>query len=259
MPKAMTSLARSAAIAAALALWSGAGFAETVTVSDARPVAKAIIALEMRYGVPITYEDPPYMAAADVVEMDAADRRDKTVTPGSTATLVPRGGSLTFSMPPSSSAAPAAAQIAGAVADVVQSYNSGRGGSFFAARQDGGATHVVPVNVAGSAGQLEPATPILSRTITVAPMPRTAFALIDAICARLAADSKATVVVGTSPVNFLMSKKTSIGASNETARAVLDRLIAETGTPLSWQLFYDPGLKWYVLNIHIVRSAAKRP
>jgi hypothetical protein len=32
-------------------------------------------------------------------------------------------------------------------------------------------------------------------------------------------------------------------------------LLVEMDVPLSWQLFYDPGLQWYALNIREVSSA----
>jgi hypothetical protein len=41
----------------------------TLTVQDARPVAKAIQELENRYGWRITYEDPPYIHNSDITDV----------------------------------------------------------------------------------------------------------------------------------------------------------------------------------------------
>jgi len=41
------------------------------------------------------------------------------------------------------------------------------------------------------------------------------------------------------------------------ARSVVSRLLQEFDIPLSWRLLYDPGLHWYVLNIHAVTPANK--
>ena len=59
-------------------------------------------------------------------------------------------------------------------------------------------------------------------------------------------------MIGITPLNLMNQTKVRMGASNETARTVLARLMGQFRYRLSWQLFYDPGLKWYVLNVHIV-------
>jgi hypothetical protein len=83
----------------------------TITVQDPRPVAKAILELEDRYGWRITYEDPPYMHCSDFT--DATDipwpgvpvqsmsqlqslQRESGARPRD---LAPKGGSLTFTLP----------------------------------------------------------------------------------------------------------------------------------------------------------------
>jgi hypothetical protein len=45
----------------------------TITVQDARPVAKAIQELEKRYGWQITYEDPPYSHYSDLTDATDTD------------------------------------------------------------------------------------------------------------------------------------------------------------------------------------------
>lgn len=129
----------------------------TLTVQDPRPVAKAILELEKRYGWRITYEDPPY----------------------SRYRLVPRGGNLTFTLP---SANP---NELGAVEALVKSYNASRGGTVFAVVRGAGLLHVGPRQMTGLSGTFEPVKPILDTVITIEPKERTANALIEEICKKI--------------------------------------------------------------------------
>ena len=63
----------------------------TATVQDGRPVAKALESLESFYGVPITYEDPPYVNPGEIADVTAQVRGGQTV---GRRILVPRGSSL---------------------------------------------------------------------------------------------------------------------------------------------------------------------
>ena len=231
--------------------FSGAGaLADTITVQDPRPVAKAIEELESRYGWQITYEDPPYVHASDIADVTQSVRRDPSLAAGERI-LIPKGGRLTFTVP----SAPAAEQQAAAVAGLVKSFNASRNGNLFGVVQGSRLIHVTPQQITGRAGKVEPVKPLLDTAITLPAKQRTSFELLEAICDELSAITKGTVVVGTTPVNLLASKMSSIGASKEPARAVLERLVLAQDKALSWQLFYDPGLKWYVLNLHVVADA----
>src|SRR5688572_29179716 len=59
---------------------------------DPRPLAKAAALLEQHYGWVITYEDPPYQFAQDIVDVTTSVRR--TYTLGQRPVLVPKGGRL---------------------------------------------------------------------------------------------------------------------------------------------------------------------
>ena len=82
----------------------------TLTVQDPRPVAEAILELDMRYGWQITYEDPLYIHYSDLTDVTDTDWPGTPVQslsqlqaaqqPGvNNRTLVPKGGSLTFTLP----------------------------------------------------------------------------------------------------------------------------------------------------------------
>jgi hypothetical protein len=237
----------------------------TITVQDPRPVAKAIEELENRYGWKITYEDPPYIYYSDIT--------DVTVTPwpgvpvqnqsqlqlfqhapaANHRTLVPKGGSLSFTLPPANP------DEFGTVEALVKSYNSSHQGIVFAVIQGVGVLHVVPRDATGSFGYHEPVKPVLDTVITVEPKERTALALLEEVCRKISVGTNTDVVVGESPTNMLVQMKTSIGGSRKTARSILDQLILESGAPLSWQLFYGPDNPvGYALNIDLVASVTKQ-
>ena len=105
----------------------------TLTVQGERPVAKAIEELDKRYGWQITYEDPPYRHYSDITDVSDIDWPGVPVQsqsqlqlqqePGAhRRTLVPKGGSLTFTLP---SADP---DELGAVEALVKSYNESHRG-----------------------------------------------------------------------------------------------------------------------------------
>jgi hypothetical protein len=249
----MSSLVALVARSAILACFvlSGAGaLADSITVEDPRPVAKAVEELESKYGWQITYEDPPYVHGSDIADVTRSVRRDPSFA-GGNRILIPKGGKLTFTVP----SAPGGEQRVAAVEALVKTFNTSRNGNLFAVLKGSRFIHVTPQQIAGRAGKLEPVKPLLDTVITLPPKQRNSFELLEAICGQLSLVTKGQVVVGTAPVNLLATKNVSLGANNEPARAVLERLLLAQEKAMSWQLFYDPGLKWYVLNLHTVPGA----
>jgi hypothetical protein len=234
----------------------------TITVQGGRPVDKAIQELEKRYGWRITYEDPPYSHYSDISDvpdirlpgtpvqslsqLQAAQREHHR--------LVPKGGSLTFTLPP------ADPDELGAVEALVKSYNASRGGTVFAVVRGASLLHVVPRQMTGLSGNLEPVKPILDTVITIEPKERTADALINEVCKKISIATNTDVALGSGPLNMLAQTKTSIGGSGKTARSILEQLIVETGArlSLSWRLFYGPDDKSYALNISWVMPVNKQ-
>jgi hypothetical protein len=225
----------------------------TITVQSGRPVAEAIEELEKTYGWRITYEDPPYSHYSDLsvvtdIRLPATPVQSLSqlqAVQRVLRTLVPKGGSLSFTLP---SADP---DELGAVEALVKSYNASRGGNVFAVVQGLGLLHVVPRQMTGLSGNLEPVKPVLDTVITIEPKERTADALIEEVCKKISIATNTHVGTGPAAMNILQTK-TSIGGSGKTARLILEQLILEIGVPLSWRLFYGPDVKWYVLNIYRV-------
>src|SRR5262249_12119995 len=65
-------------------------------INDARPLATAVRELEKRYGWIITYEEPPWEFAADLVDVTGTVRKDYDPTKSQPKILIPRAVPLQF-------------------------------------------------------------------------------------------------------------------------------------------------------------------
>jgi hypothetical protein len=218
-----------------------AAFGASIVVNDPRPVAAAIEEIEKVTGRAITYEDPPFLSKNHMTPMVQGANAD-------TSLLIPSGGSLRITLPADASPE----QVTAAVGRMVGNYNASRGAATFSVTQ-GGLTHVVPQQSATLSNQLAPMTPVLDTRITVAAKSRSAMDLLAEICRAVSRVSGQPVGIGTVPTNALLGQRVEIGARNEPARNVLEKLIVASGMTLSWRLLYDPGLKAYYLNIPVIR------
>ncbi len=228
----------------------------TATVEDPRPLAKALESLETFYGVPITYEDPPYVNAGEIA--DASDQ----VRGGHSAgrpILVPRGGSISFAyeaFEPALAHDAVRLAAAAAVRGILANYQTA-GGARFVIVPGTITLHVAPAQFTDQAGKVQSLNPLLDTSVSLSAEPRTAGKFVYDLCDALSRASGQTVILGAIPYNLLLTKQTSLTVSNVAARVALDQLFSEIHALLSWQLFHDPGLNWYVLNIHLVHRPAK--
>ncbi|MGH6837924.1 MAG: hypothetical protein ACREDT_03830 [Methylocella sp.] len=220
---------------------------KTITVQSGRPVAEAVEELERRYDWQITYEDPPYVHYSDIVDVTDFGRPRAPVPSQSqlesmrnNRTLVPKGGSLTFTLP---SADP---DEMAAVEALLKSYNESHQGFEFAVVQGEGMLHIVPRQARGLSGNLEPVKPILDTVITIEPKERTSWELLKEVFKKVSIATNTRVEFGTVSYNMLFRSKTAIGGSGKTARSILEQWI---GGALSWELLNEPDTKVYLFNI----------
>ncbi len=225
-----------------------------LSVQDGRPLAKAIETLEAKYGWVITYEDPRYVHLSEIADVTEMVRNPlHKSTPGSEATrvLVPKGGALVIDYDVmSDTGLPVDRE---AVIQQLLEANSvyGNAGSFRLERK-GQVLHVIPTAAKSSTGKLAAQESVLDTVISLPAEERSAMQTLDAICAAVSQATKTQVVVGMVPLNRFFQHRDQEGATSETARDVLLKLLERTGTNLSWQLFYEPGIRMYALNIHQV-------
>lgn len=217
---------------------------KNITVQSGRPVAEAIQELEKKYGWQITYEDPPYVYYGDLTDVSDIDWPGVPVrsppqlqlareSGGHHRTLVPKGGSLSFTLP---SADP---DELGAVEALLKSYNESHRGFEFAVVQGDGLVHVVPRQARGLSGNLEPVKPVLDTVITIEPRGRTSYALLEEVFKKISMATGTHVGLGTVSANMLFRSKTTIGGSGRTARSILEQWILEEDDGLSWGLLCD--------------------
>jgi len=220
----------------------------SLTVTDPRPVAKAIGLLEARFGWQITYEDPPFEYEGDVADLTV--RRDLG------RALVPKEGRIEISYSTAGEQPPIPRDVLQAILDDHEFRgNAGK----FVVKSTGPVYHVIPAGVKDRRGVIRNVNSILDLRISLPKEDRNINETLQAICQALSRESGVTVGLASAPINILLSFRSEDGATDESARDVLLRSFAVTKTKLVWALLYDPGLKVYALNIHRVMKEEKTP
>jgi hypothetical protein len=226
-----------------------------LSVEDGRPVAKAITLLEARYGWVITYEDPRYAYAGDMNDVTEEVRRDLDKYPKGKApkVIVPKGGSLSFDyevLKPMNAPLDPGVVVMQLLAAQAASANAGR----FRMEWGDQIIHVIPTATKDRRGRSTPQQSILDTIVTLPVSERNGLQLLDALCAAITKATQMRTVVGTIPIGMFFQYKDKQGVAAQGARQVLVELLRRVSPErrLSWQLFYGPGTKMYVLNIHVV-------
>lgn len=225
-----------------------------LSVDDPRPLAAAILELEYRHGVPITYEDAPIVVGAEMKDVTTEVRHDLSrYAPGQAPkVIIPLGGTFTiFYNVASDTGQPASMR------DVLQSAIDAHAGARLAGRyrvlESGAGFSVVPSAHTGADARLSAVAPVLDTRITLAGGARSGIDAIEQICRAVSVASGEAVTIGTAPATVLGRHTTTISAADEPAREVLARLLKECPVAMSWQLFHDPADGFYALNLHSVR------
>ena len=225
----------------------------SLAVEDARPVAKAITMLEARYGWTITYEDPPYSYADDVVDVTEKVRRDLHKYPKGQAprVLIPKGGHLSFeydvivdtNLPRSPGVVVRQLLNAQAASDT-----SAR----FRLEKSNAIIHVIPSAIKDKSGRLTPQQSLLDTVVSLTSEERTGLQTLEALTESIGQATQSRIVIGNVPLGLFLRHKDRHGVAGQKARDVLIELIQRISPerPLSWQLLYDPGLKIYFMNVH---------
>lgn len=236
------------------------------SVTDSKPLAQAAEKFEVRYGIPVSYEDPTYAYDGDLV--DHTDPAYKQSHPNGPRALSPKVGTVAFQADPHmavSSAAAAMPLIQSLLDDHVKAGNLGQFKLIPNPYEDGIA--IVPVAIRNAAGVLSPDQSPLETKISFPQLQRTAMQTLDAICGAIQANTGKQIGVASAPFGGQPYSAT-IGANNETARNVLQRTLANIRYPdgqtgqlpkTSWNLLYDPGVKMYLLNVRQVLREVPTP
>jgi len=226
-----------------------------LSVEDPRPVAEAILKLENKYGWVITYEDPRYVHDSEIADVTLRVSRDlDKYKPGEgPKVLIPRGGILefTYDVTPNTNLPPDPAMVVQKLLSAqAASNNAGR----FRSESSGKTMHVIPTAIKNSEGALVPQESVFDTIISLPVEERTGEQKLRSICAAISRATKIGVDLGTIPTNLFDQHRNRQGATSQRARDILVNMFGtmNNGTKLSWRLLYGPGLKRYVLNVHMV-------
>ncbi|MGH9350605.1 MAG: hypothetical protein ACRD2G_00300 [Terriglobia bacterium] len=139
---------------------------------------------------------------------------------------------------------------------VVSDYNaSGNPGRFVVRAQRDGSFAVIGVASAGQSGSEMSVQPYLDTPISVAAGTRPVETTLELILSAVSAKTGIVGRQGGGPINLLMSLRTSVGATNTSARDLLIEVGQSTGRKLIWDLWFLPDLGKYAFSLHGVSLA----
>lgn len=254
-----------------ISLLASLAYGQTVifSVTGTKPLAQAAEQFEMRYGIPISYEDPNYVYDGDLIDQTPpAYAQSHPNAPTAPARVVPKGGSLVLRGDPKkqlslfNAAADAMPMLQSLVDDHMKAGYPGQ----FKVIPSGDGFDIVPMAVKNSAGTLVPDQSLLETRITLPELQRTADRTLDGICEAIRSNTGKNIGVGMNQFQSLYWVAT-VGANNEPARTVLERTLDGLHTNSSgaqipkaaWSLMYAPGMKMYFLNVRQVIVEAPSP
>jgi len=229
-----------------------------LTVEDPRPVAKAAERLATLYGYLITYEDPRYQHADDLRDVTNEVRNDlgRVSMEKQPRTIVPAGGRLELRIiDPDLGRTDHSATVS--IRALLDAQAARPNGGQFRLEQTGHMFHILPARVRDQAGDWASLSSVLDVPISLLPADRSGMAQLQAIVEAIQKANGFPIKVGTVPLN-VFRPRIHLGAENERARDVLIRALDATGARMTWQLYYAPDLKFYVLNIKEVPEPMHR-
>ncbi len=242
----------------------------TITVSDPRALAQAALQLERHLGIAINYEDVPYAYGGDI-----SDVAETVMTPAQKAAhpaahiLVPRGGQISVDLSHVPGVAqqpghpPASVGNASPLVDTLIAEHARQGfPGVYRSTLSNGAFYITPMQVRDASGALINVLPALDTKVTLPLKDRTAAETLEAVLQQVSQGSGGKIGLGSAPLNLMLSAHVNMTAASETARSVLGRMFltlasqtmpdGSVASGLAYHLYYDPGLKYYMLNVHKV-------
>jgi hypothetical protein len=211
---------------------------QTISVNGYRPLLEVVKALEQRYHVAITYEDPPYLDPSELV--DITDRVGAH-PPNGVRLYVPRGGPFSFEY----SVRPGAGsdQLEDVLTALLRSYRSTPYPHSFRLLKTDGIYNIVPVGRRNKSGREEAYEAILSSEVPFVRggEPRSAYEALVYL-AKAVQRSRGVEVLAEGPPNILSRSKVSDPPAYGVARSELLRILRSTGQRLTYQLLYNPVL-----------------
>jgi hypothetical protein len=220
------------------------------------------------FGVPISYEDPPWLWVDDSIPW--IDTPEALGNPSARSRAnanfrVPRPGSLEMQLPIDWAKDRNESATQAATAAVSQHTTQGNPGRFSIVTLSNFGMSIVPIQARNSTGSLVDVHSPLDARISFPESERKAFETLQLIGSLASAASPGSkiqvdVTAGGLPFPPLEQGVITVGAQNEVARDVLARALRETNygpkdvgvAKLSWNLLYDISTKTYKLSFSTV-------
>jgi hypothetical protein len=238
------------------------GEALDIQVEGPRPLAKAADILERRHGIVITYEDPGYYPESDLADITREVSRN--LHKNARKVIGVRRSSLQLNYVRKESGT--LGNVPNIIGELLKEHAKRGNPGVFRQSQSDTMLHIIPTAAQGETGQsIQDGPALLDARITFDEQVRDGIETLKVIVGEVQRTTGKKVTLGMLPLNKLFQLEIKMGASDEVARDVLIRFAKDTNIGLSWRLFYDPGLKWFALNMHRVsdgqqaQAATSRP
>jgi hypothetical protein len=228
-----------------------------LNVDDPRPLAEALLQMTTQYPTVVTYEDPRYVYWEDI--QDVTERVRQNASRGDPRILVPKGGPLhvTYEFNVDSKQPVSYADVLGAIVEAARVNPSG---GRFAVRQDGEMFHVIPTQVRDISGKWVQQTSILDTSISLYVEEQDYYQLIKAILAEVSKANSVKILLNAAQFAPTFARHTGrVNATNQRARDVLMTALHAMSNRFAYRLLYDPGVKYYALNVHLAAEPAQEP
>ena len=216
----------------------------TLQIDGPRALAEAILDITHNHpGTIITYEDVRYRDSGDIQDVTG-----RVPGAGERRLLGPRNSSIRaeYSVLTESNRL---AEPDVAITRIVEAYNSANNPGNFTIERTGSIFHVVPLRSRDTDGNWVSEQPIFDLTVSFDAPATNGLEVANRICEELSSVTGSTIGLGVAPFSLLASKELDFSVSDEKARDVMVRLLAEIEPALTWQLNYDPFTEWYFLNL----------
>jgi hypothetical protein len=215
--------------------------ADDLFVNDPRPMAAMAEKIEQQTGWTITYEDPSYQFAGDIVEFPGEAAEGKSYFGMRPVPFV-----FTFD-------AETRKDAVRAVGALVDHFEMRTGGQKFRVLAEKGFIHLVPELNRDKDGMWAAQRPALDTRISLPAGKRSLMDFLVEVTAVLSQESGRRIDVGTVALNLMLNTQVELPAFKDTqARVVLREAFTRSGLKLSWQLLGGVGDENQALNVHPV-------
>ena len=247
----------------------GRGFAQNpdtpeirIKVNEARPVLEVLNQLEKQYGWQMSYEDPPYESARDIVDITHPDFAREH--PGRHQIMV-RGKPFEFVFgSPRAEVAPDRDKV---LEELLHQHMAAGNPGIFGISHTGSIAHIEPIKLIKQNGETVGVHSILDTPITFPMAQRSTFETLGLLLLALERQGGVNIGYLSWGDSLLKSATSQEGPNQEPARTVLVRILGDVDKfartmyatrHLVWHLNYEADQKMYYFSLHTVTEPSNR-